>query len=182
MSKIVSLLKSYGAFVGLPWQTALSGREKVWFCLYEPRDERRLRARLADFAMVTKEAGHDWHSFDVTTAFEEWMARHEYREGYFAEPEFIAPALDDFLGGLAESLGQALDSADGDTVLALVGVGALFGITRVSALIERVSERIRGRLVVFFPGTREGSNYRLLDARDGWNYLAVPIEAEGRTA
>lgn len=182
MSKILSLLKSYGAFVRLPWQTALSGREKVWFCLYEPRDERRLRARLADFAMVTKDAGHDWHSFDVTTAFEEWMARHEYQEGYFAEPEFIAPALDDFLSGLAESLGQALDSADGDTVLALVGVGALFGITRVSALIERVSERIRGRLVVFFPGTREGSNYRLLDARDGWNYLAVPIEAEGRTA
>jgi hypothetical protein len=29
---------------------------------------------------------------------------------------------------------------------------------------------IKGRLVVFFPGHLERSNYRLLDARDGWNY------------
>jgi hypothetical protein len=28
---------------------------------------------------------------------------------------------------------------------------------------------------VFFPGVYENNNYRLLDARDGWNYLAVPI-------
>ena len=33
----------------------------------------------------------------------------------------------------------------------------------------------RGRLVVFFPGQYEQNNYRLLDARDGWNYMAVPI-------
>ena len=42
-------------------------------------------------------------------------------------------------------------------------------------LMEAVTDRVRGRLLVFFPGEREGSNYRLLDARDGWNYLAVPI-------
>jgi hypothetical protein len=34
---------------------------------------------------------------------------------------------------------------------------------------------VRGRLVGFFPGQYEQNNYRLLDARDGWNYLAVPI-------
>jgi hypothetical protein len=38
-----------------------------------------------------------------------------------------------------------------------------------------VVKDIRGRLVVFFPGEYEDNNYRLLDARDGWNYLAVPI-------
>jgi len=49
-----------------------------------------------------------------------------------------------------------------------------------SGLIEAVSPSIRGRLLVFFPGERQGHNYRLLDARDGWNYLAVPIfSAEG---
>jgi len=32
--------------------------------------------------------------------------------------------------------------------------------------------------LVFFPGERDGSNYRLLDARDGWNYLATPIAAQ----
>ena len=35
-----------------------------------------------------------------------------------------------------------------------------------------------GRLLVFFPGEVEGNNYRLLDARDGWNYLATPITAD----
>jgi hypothetical protein len=30
-----------------------------------------------------------------------------------------------------------------------------------------------------FPGQFERNNYRLLDARDGWNYLAVPITLHG---
>ena len=34
-----------------------------------------------------------------------------------------------------------------------------------------------GRLLVFFPGSREGNVYKLLDAREGWNYLATPITA-----
>jgi len=72
-----------------------------------------------------------------------------------------------------------LDDADVDdqTVVAVLGVGALFGLTRVASLMEAVAPRIRGRLLVFFPGSYDGSVYRLLDARDGWNYLAVPITA-----
>ena len=38
---------------------------------------------------------------------------------------------------------------------------------------------IAGRLVVFFPGSRDGNTYRLLDARDGWNYLAHSITLHG---
>ena len=49
---------------------------------------------------------------------------------------------------------------------------------KVSALIERVQEFVQGRLLVFFPGEVEGNNYRLLGARDGWNYLATPITAK----
>lgn len=41
--------------------------------------------------------------------------------------------------------------------------------------MKEIERDIRGRVVVFFPGEYENSNYRLLDARDGWNYLAVPI-------
>ena len=37
---------------------------------------------------------------------------------------------------------------------------------------------VPGRLVVFFPGSYEDNNYRLLDAYDGWGYLAVPITAD----
>jgi hypothetical protein len=40
-----------------------------------------------------------------------------------------------------------------------------------------VEGNIRGRLLIFFPGPFDRGNYRLLDARDGWNYHAVPITA-----
>ena len=62
-------------------------------------------------------------------------------------------------------------------MVGLSGLAALFGIIRVSALIEQVERFVRGRLLVFFPGEWEGNHYRFLDARDGWNYRAVPITA-----
>ena len=68
---------------------------------------------------------------------------------------------------------------DENTVVALLGVGSLFPMARVSELVDRVAPAIRGRLLVLFPGHLDGSNYRLLDARDGWNYLAVPITTGG---
>jgi hypothetical protein len=94
-------------------------------------------------------------------------------------PEALEPALDqlgEHLRGLVEAELTALE-VDENTVVALLGVGALFGVYRVSQLIEGVNPLIRGRLLVFFPGEKQGNNYRLLDARDGWNYLAVPIVA-----
>jgi hypothetical protein len=49
---------------------------------------------------------------------------------------------------------------------------------RVSDLIQRVSGSVRGRLLVLVPGSFENGNYRLLDARDGWNFMAIPIIAK----
>ena len=43
------------------------------------------------------------------------------------------------------------------------------------SLLLAVEGDVRGRIVVFFPGEYEDGNYRLLDVRDGWSYLAVPI-------
>ena len=60
-------------------------------------------------------------------------------------------------------------------VVALLGIASLYGFLSVSELIRAVESSIRGRLLVFFPGTKNDNNYRLLDARDGWNYLAQPI-------
>jgi hypothetical protein len=76
-------------------------------------------------------------------------------------------------GRLREAL--TAGDVDDDTVIAVQGVACLFGFTRVSLVLKEVVKDIRGRLVVFFPGEYEDNNYRLLDARDGWNYLAVPI-------
>jgi hypothetical protein len=50
---------------------------------------------------------------------------------------------------------------------------------KVSSLVDRVGDAIAGRLLVYFPGQYDHNTYRLLDARDGWNYLAVPITPEG---
>ena len=63
-----------------------------------------------------------------------------------------------------------------NSVVAVFGVAALFGFTRVSEVVKLVEPHIRNRrLVIFFPGEYDQHNYRLLDARDGWNYLAAPI-------
>jgi hypothetical protein len=32
-------------------------------------------------------------------------------------------------------------------------------------------------LLVFFPGEQEGNTYRLLDAQNGWGYLATSIKS-----
>ncbi len=61
-----------------------------------------------------------------------------------------------------------------------LGLAVIFGLTRASKLLKDVETSIHGRLLVFFPGHHDGSNYRLLDARDGWNYLAIAITAAGR--
>jgi len=42
-------------------------------------------------------------------------------------------------------------------------------------LVDKLSPLVQGRLLVFFPGSCENDNYRLLDGYDGWNYLAVTI-------
>lgn len=179
MSEIESLLSEYEKLARQPWQRSLAGAQRVWFAIYDPAQERRLRLRVEEFAIATQKAGHGWKLVDITNAFAEWMSQHEYREAYFEQPEDMELALQDFTAQLVERLTQALQAPDagaGD-VVAILGSGALFGLTRTSVVLEKLTDHIRGRLLVFFPGHREGSNYRLLDARDGFNYLAIPIEA-----
>ena len=45
-------------------------------------------------------------------------------------------------------------------------------------LVAALEASFTGYLLVFFPGEKEGNTYRFLDARTGWNYLAVPILSE----
>jgi len=68
--------------------------------------------------------------------------------------------------------------ADAQTVVAIQGVGTLFGFLKVKGVVDQLAPLVPGRLVVLFPGSYEDNNYRLLDGYDGWNYLAVPITAD----
>jgi hypothetical protein len=151
--------------------------------VYPPKHERRVRLNIPEFANATVQAGHPWAEIDVTRSFEEWMAGHEYAEAYFEDPEALDPALPSFFDELVSQVRAGLEEHQAlDGVVCLVGAGSLFGLgdsVKVSALMNAVNESIAGRLLVLFPGSQEHSNWRLLDARDGWDYMAVAITAEG---
>ena len=182
MSKIEDLLIQYERHVRLPWNNKLAGAQKVWFARYDPGQERRLRLRIGEFQTATTDAGHKWFLVDITDSFAEWMTKHEYKDAYFEQPEDLELALVDFSDFVAERVRLALSQpgVDETTVVALLGLASLFGLIRVAELIAKVDSEIHGRLLAFFPGQREGSNWRLLNARDGWNYHAVPIEGGNR--
>jgi hypothetical protein len=183
LSYVDDLLVAYRKFVSLPWQPDLAPAQRVWMAVYPPEYERRIRLHLPDFAVATKEANHTWALIDVTTAFERWMADHEYRNEYFESPDLLEPALPAFFDHLVLEVRDGLGSYPvSDAVVGLLGAGTLFGLgdaVKVSALLNAVNDAVAGRLLVFFPGEHDGNSYRLLDARDGWNYLATPITPNG---
>jgi hypothetical protein len=179
VSYVDELLSAYRRYVSLPWQQNLAGPQRVWMAVYAPEHERRLRLHVPAFKEATNEHGHPWALIDITKSFEQWMAAHPYRDTYFEEPELLATALPGFFTHLVGDVrSQLAAECARDGIVALLGAGTLFGLgdsVKVSALLNAVNDVVAGRLLVFFPGEHEGNNYRLLDARDGWNYLAIPI-------
>jgi len=179
VSYVDELLAAYRRFVALPWQQNLAPPQRVWMAVYPPEYERRVRLHLPAFKAATNEHQHPWTLIDITTSFESWMGAHDYRDAYFEDPDLLQTALPGFFDHLVDSVrSQLAEHTAPDGVVALLGAGTLFGLgdgVKVSALINAVNDAIAGRLLVFFPGQHEGSSYRLLDARDGWNYLAIPI-------
>ncbi len=178
MGRIEKLVDRYQRYISLPWQKDLAGAQRAVFVVYHKNDERRMRARLELFALATKEAGHGWKVCDLTTAFSTWMSGIDYRDSYFEDPESLELKLEeDFLDFVAQRLRDALSAADVDdqTVVGVYGLASLFGFARVSEVMAKIEKSIRGRLLVLFPGEYDNNNYRLLDARDGWNYHAIPI-------
>lgn len=179
MNRLEALRVNYTRYVSLPWDQSLPGPQRVWFAVYDPTDERRLRLHLANFELATKEAGHDWRSCDLTGAFARWMSEQEYREAYFKSPTKLLNPHPGFEAAVGDQVLKVLEGADERTVVAVTGVASLFGFMKVARLMELVQKSIPGRLLVFFPGEYQDNTYRLLDARDGWNYHAVPITAAG---
>ena len=185
MARIEDLADRFERHIATPWQRTISGAQRVVMLIYDKELERTLRARKTAFETAARQAGHDWHEVDVSDAFAAWMAEDDYREEYFAFPDDLQLKLQaEFPEYVAQRLRTALtaDDVTDNTIVALFGVGTLFGFARLSHILKMVETDIKGRLVVFFPGHLERNNYRLLDARDGWNYLAVPISLHGEGA
>lgn len=183
MSRIDVLRRNYQRVCGLPWDRNLAGPQRVWVAVHDKDDERRLRMQLSLFEEATQATGHRWLHCDLTDAFANWLCRSDnlgYAQSYFESPELLDDGpLSEFKETVARQLVEDMQSLDhpDQTVVAITGVASLFGFTRISQVLPLVEPHVRGRLLVFFPGVYENHNYRLLDARDGWNYLAVPITA-----
>jgi hypothetical protein len=176
MSAIDRLLSNYSRQVHLPWSANMSGKQRVWLAVYPPAEERRVRAHLPQFEAFTLAANHGWTTVDLTRLLPEWISAHEYRESIFEQPEHFSTNSEiEVLA--AERVRQAClsEDADASSVVAVTGLASLFDFMRVSSLIDRVEDTVRGRLLVFFPGEYANNIYRFMDARDGFNYMAVPI-------
>ena len=180
MSRTSNLIKAYGRHISLPWPRSAPGAARVVMVVYPPDAEREIRARLPEFRLVTEQAGHPWTLVDLTDTFAKWIAAHPHRDRYFARPRLLDhAALDRFVDHVVELVVEVLRSRADDpgSVVAIAGTGALYGLAHVSRLLHRIDGEVPGRVVVLFPGEKDQSNYRLLGARDGWNYMAVAIIA-----
>lgn len=178
MTKIDSLLMNYTRHINIPWRPAAPD-QRVIFCVYSPHEERRLRLKIREFELNTCEAGNEWADFDLTERFAEWLSGQRYAERYYQQPQLIRSILPHFPEYITKEFQQKLECKleNSNCVIALLGTGSLFGLVKVKEVVDKLAPLVKGRLVVFFPGTYEQNNYRLLDGYDGWNYLAVPITA-----
>lgn len=180
MDRISRLVASYQRFIAVPWRPDAAPMQRVVFCVYPAPAERRLRAAVDEFAVATSQAGHPWRLHDLTDDFAAWMRALDYADAYFADPELLESVFPLFLDFIEQRFRAAMAAAcaDPNAVVALLGVGTLFGFVKVKAVVDRLAPLVHGRFVILFPGSYENNNYRLLDGYDGWDYLATPITAD----
>jgi hypothetical protein len=175
-NRLSKLLNSFESHISIPWNPNISAEERAIFVVYHKEDELKMRARMSEFEYAATSSGHDWYLLDVTNSFAQWMADQDYKEAYFEDPEYLESNYCYFAEELAEKLKTEFrDRQDENSVVALMGCGALFGFASVSALVKEIAREAKGRLVVFFPGEHYDNLYRLLDAKDGWGYQATAI-------
>ncbi|MCK9310967.1 MAG: DUF1788 domain-containing protein [Bacteroidales bacterium] len=177
-SKVDQLLAKYELVVNEPWSSSLSGQERIWFLVYDPAEQRKVDLRLGDFETATIKAGKKWAEISLKKCFPTWMAAQAYRDSYFQSPQYIVEQLEgDFKTFAIDYLKKKIanKSTDSDTVIVIKDVSSLFGFIRLSEILKSCDKVFTGRMLIFFPGEFERNQYRLLDARDGWDYLARPI-------
>jgi hypothetical protein len=180
VSKIKRLIASYNKYIAIPWRSDAAAAQRVIFCVYNESDELRLRSKIDEFEIATKDNGHDWAAFDLTDTFAEWIANQKYAHSYFKKPNLLANLYPNYQEFIEKKFSQFLNEIETNEnfVVAINGVGSLFGFLKVKEVVDKLAPLVLGRLLVFFPGNYENNNYRLLDGYDGWNYLAVPITAD----
>jgi hypothetical protein len=182
MGRVEDLAERFRRHMQIPMSITGVAAERVLIVVYDKELERPLRERFGEFQNEAEAAGRKFMRLDCTRMFAEWMASLEYRDAYFEEPEHLSAKLEgEFKAVVVNHLRQSLKGSDAQTVVAVTGTASLYGFVRLSEVIREVEQDVVGCLAVFFPGTKDANNYRLLDARDGWNYLAhsISLHSEG---
>lgn len=151
---------------------------RVWMLWYDRSLEPRVAGQWSVFEQETLKAGHGWTSLDAGSFFGDWLGSHELREAVLQQPDELHSLLPEFEEYVENAIATALDVAGPEDLVAVRRGGALFGLASLSKVVSRVEPSIKGRLLISFAGRYEGTGYRLLDARPGWNYHAVPIPSE----
>lgn len=175
MSRVSDLVDAYKAELTLAWKGNVSGGERVWMLVYPSDLERQIRHSLPNMELTTTQAGRDWEILDVTDEFGRWLSSHRHAEAFYEEPSDLTQSiLDQFETTLVARIRDSLEAASANAVVALVGIGSIFPFLRASSVIKSVDSAVTGRLLVLFPGLHdpETHSFRLLDARDGFNYRA----------
>ena len=180
MSKIKRLIQSYSKYVAVPWRDDAAAAQRVIFCVYHESEELRLRAKVDEFEIATRAANHGWALFDLTDSFAHWLGSQRYAESYFRKPNLLPTLLPKYLSHIEAEFDIFVQDRNigENSVVALQGVATLFGFLKVREVVDKLAPKVKGRLLVLFPGSYENNNYRLLDGYDGWNYLAVPITTD----
>jgi hypothetical protein len=175
LSSVEELLDDFKKRLTVPWRDDEPPAGRVWILWYDKANERRVRGRLREFQLAAEQAGKGWREIDISPRFGAWVAQQPWFERLAKRPGSLSTVLPQFEDHLAETVRSELSACGRDDILASTGIASLFGLTRASSLIGKIVPNVPGRLLVTFPGAHRGGIYRLLDARDGWNYLAVPI-------
>lgn len=186
MSRINQLVQSYRRHAAIPLKQGLTVAERIWFLVYPPEEERRLRSRIAEFEIATKDSDLLWQEIDLTGTFARWLDTFEdpdERDAVIADPSIVEdyadPGFRDFLAQTIQDISKNTPEPEVNrTVFALTGLMELYDFIHVSQVMESLGKEVRGVLLLFFPGEREENTYRFLGARTGWDYLATPITLE----
>lgn len=175
MNAFDEILTAYRKQVELPWASDTPPAGRVWIIWYDKTLQRRFTGQIEALKQATLTAGHGWRYINLSPQFGKWIAKHEFFENLVAQPKELRGLLPDFEEVIISAIKNELKNCSKNDVLTIDGCGSLFGLVRVSTLISKISDEIPGRLLIGFPGKHTMGVYRLLDARDGWNYHAIPI-------
>lgn len=188
MARLDTLLANYKRHLSVPLRPGLPLSQRVWFCVYPPDEERRFQTFIENFQMVTTEASLGWKQINLGGSFANWLDSFgpQERDEIKNDQEIVEGYAEiGFCEFLAEEVSKQAAEIPADqaptTVFALTGLMDLYDFIDVSSVIEALSKDFQGLLSVFFPGEREGTSYRFLNARTAWDYLAVPITCEEPT-